>query len=266
MVRPRLIRALVLISVLLTAGCAGWSTWDDERSVVVVPEREIGPGDYLVVRGDTMYSIAFRNQLDFRQLARWNNIGSDYLIYPGQVLRLKAPPSGPPERRLTGEIESVGMDDVGIGRPVAINPDSPPPPPMAPPEDPPQTAVGGYRWGWPTGGTILRRFGQDGSRGIDFTGTEGQSVVAAAPGRVVYSGNALKGYGELIIIKHDELYLSAYGYNSQRHVQEGDVVTAGQRIASMGRGPENRPMLHFEVRRSGRPVNPSELLPAWTGK
>jgi lipoprotein NlpD len=260
----RLIRGVIAAGALLVGGCAGWSTWEDER-VVVVPERAIGPDDYLVVRGDTMYSIAFRHQLDFRQLARWNGVGSDYLIYPGQVLRLKPQPGAAPvprERIVTGEIESVGMDDVAATRPRPVTADSPPPRLPPPPEEPAQTAVGGYQWAWPTDGSVMRRFGQEGNRGLDLAGRDGQTIVAAAPGRVVYSGNALKGYGELIIIKHDELYLSAYGYNARRLVKEGDIVTAGQPIAAMGRGPENKPMLHFEIRRSGKPVNPSTLLPS----
>ncbi|MEC9362700.1 MAG: peptidoglycan DD-metalloendopeptidase family protein [Sinimarinibacterium flocculans] len=262
--RP-LIRGASLACALLVGGCAGWSTWDEERTVVV-PEREVGADDYMVVSGDTMYSIAFRHQLDYRQLARWNGVGSDYLIFPGQVLRLKPAPGTEVarERYVTGEIESVGMDDVAIGKPRAIQPGSPAPRVPPAPEEPPQTAVGGYAWSWPTAGTVLRGFGKDGNRGLDLAGNDGQPILAAAPGRVVYSGNALKGYGELIIIKHDELFLSAYGYNARRHVKEGDVVTAGQPIATMGRGPENRPMLHFEIRRSGKPVNPANLLPAHT--
>lgn len=252
-------------AAMVSSGCAGWKSWDDNKarsSPAPAQQRPIGPGEYRVVSGDTMYSIAFRNQLDYRQLARWNGIGDHYLIFPGQVLRL-TPPAGEsqPKRHITGEIESTPMDDMGIGKPVAINPDSPPPMPMAPPEDPPQTAIGGYQWVVPTQGSVLRRFGQDSNRGIDFGGRDGQAILAAAPGRVVYSGNALKGYGELIIIKHDELYLSAYGYNRERHVKEGDVVTSGQPIGVMGRGPENKPMLHFEIRRSGHPIDPAELLP-----
>jgi lipoprotein NlpD len=260
-----LIRSAWLACAVLVGGCAGWSTWEEERTIVV-PDRVVGTDDYMVVRGDTLYSIAFRNQLDFRQLARWNEIGSSYLIYPGQVLRLKPQPGVVLEREriVTGEIESVGMDDVAIGKPRAITPDSPAPRVPPAPEEPPQTAIGGYQWSLPTAGGVIRGFGKDGNRGLDFGGSDGQPVLASAPGRVVYSGNALKGYGELIIIKHDELFLSAYGYNAQRYVKEGDVVTAGQPIATMGRGPENKPMLHFEIRRSGKPVNPANLLPKTT--
>src|SRR3546814_15550630 len=112
---------------------------------------------------------------------------------------------------------------------------------------------------------VMRGFGQQGSKGVDFGGVVGQPVFAAAPGRVVYSGNALKGYGELIIIKHDEVYLSAYGYNSKRYVKEGDIVTAGQPIAEMGLGPANKPTLHFEIRQQGETISPASKLPARPG-
>ena len=124
---------------------------------------------------------------------------------------------------------------------------------------------GPYRWQWPTNGVVVRGYNPGaGSKGLDFTGSVGQSVVAAAPGKVVYSGSALKGYGELIIIKHDDLRLSAYGYNRTRLVNEGDMVRGGQPIAELGLGPENRPILHFEIRERGQPVDPVPYLPART--
>jgi len=107
---------------------------------------------------------------------------------------------------------------------------------------------------------VLERFG-NGNKGLDIAGQVGAPVVAAGPGKVVYSGAALKGYGELIIIKHDERYLSAYGYNRRRLVAEGELVTAGQRIAELGLGPEQKPLLHFEIREKGKPINPLGLLP-----
>ena len=122
--------------------------------------------------------------------------------------------------------------------------------------------TGPYNWRWPASGTVLRGFALPASKGLDITDKLGAPVYAAAPGRVVYSGSALKGYGELIIVKHDETYLSAYGYNRRRLVEEGDAVTGGQQIGEIGMGPESRPVLHFEIRRAGQPVNPSALLPA----
>ncbi len=226
----------------------------------------MGANEYMVRSGDTVYSIAFRNNLDYRELARWNGIGSSYLIVPGQVLRLRAPPAPPKPRYQTDDIQSEGMEDVQIAKPQPITVDTPPPAAAVVPSvstgGSEAAITGGYDWVWPTKGVVVRGYNQQGNKGLDFTGSEGQPVFAAAPGRVVYSGNALKGYGELIIIKHDELYLSAYGYNRARHVKEGDVVTAGQPIAEMGRGPESRPTLHFEIRERGKPVNPVERLPA----
>ncbi len=260
---PKLLRALALLSVVVLGGCAGWSSWEDERGrpgVASANQTPISEGEYRVVRGDTVYSIAFRNNIDFRRLASWNKIGNEYLIYPGQVLRLTQPA---PEKRISGEIESVGISDVNIGKPQAVTPNSAPPtlmPPVREYDDLPPAVAGEYAWVWPAEGTLLRSFAQSSNRGMDIGGRSGQPIFAAAPGRVVYSGNALKGYGELIIIKHDEVYLSAYGYNRSRHVKEGDFVTAGQPIAEMGRGPENKPLLHFEIRKSGKPIDPTSKL------
>ena len=281
-----IVRLMAMAMALGLAGCAGWSSWEDAKSGVTASsdstslpaQRAVGPDDYAVVRGDTVYSIAFRNSLDFRELAAWNGIGPSYLIVPGQVLRLVPPPK---TRHQNGDIESEGMSDIQIAAPQPISGDSPPPVAIAPPVVAPVVSApvvrapaiaapvepplkSGYSWSWPTQGAVMRGYGQQGSKGLDFTGREGQPVLAAAPGRVVYSGNALKGYGELIIIKHDDTYLSAYGYNRSRHVKEGDVVTAGQPIGKMGRGPENKPLLHFEIRERGKPINPASKLPAKT--
>ena len=216
--------------------------------------RSAGQGQYTVEKGDTLYSIAFRNQLDYHDLADWNDIGRDYLIRVGQVLRL-TPPRG-----------------VALAAPASAPTRAAEPAPAA---SPPTTAIrlpaavpfGGAfdarRFEWPTRGRVIRQFDADaGAKGVDIGGDLGQVVVAAAPGKVVYSGSALKGYGELIIIKHDEEFLSAYGYNRRRLVKEAEFVAAGQPIAELGVGPEQKPLLHFEIRDRGRPVNPLPLLPA----
>lgn len=205
-------------------------------------EAPVGPGEYRVQRGDTLYSIAFRNNVDFRELARWNGIGRDYRISVNQVLRLTPPPKGtiiPPAPPVTA-------------------PSSPLPSVAAPMPALPQ----GFEWTWPTRGKAIRGFSPGaGTKGMDIAGELGQPVFAAGPGRVVYSGNALKGYGELIIIKHDEVHLSAYGYNRRRFVAEGDIVTSGQPIGELGLGPESKPLLHFELRARGKPVDPAAYLP-----
>jgi lipoprotein NlpD len=278
---------VVLALAALAAACS--STGVSEQSgghyrpvAHAAPPRVAGPGEYTVQRGDTLYSIAFRNQLDYHDLADWNGIGRDYRIYPGRVLRLTPPGSAvltPPEPAAPPAPAVAATPPVARSQaplPAAV-PTHAPPPEMPPDTAPPpvyaaepavSTAPSGGpgfdagRWEWPTRGKVSRSFGADGSsKGIDIAGDVGQIVVAAAGGRVVYSGSALKGYGELVIIKHDEQYLSAYGYNRRRLVEEGQQVAAGQPIAELGVGPEQKPELHFEIRDRGRPVDPLPLLP-----
>lgn len=257
--------AVLIPLALLLQSCAGLLTWDSsgpEQTVhqapaaaEPVPERKLEANDHLVRAGDTLYSIAFRNQLDYREVARWNGIGSDYLIYPGQVIRLSPPPP-----TVTGDIASRPVEVEPSVKPRPITADAPRPDGVK--VAPPVVAGGRGGWVWPTEGVVVKGFEpENGSKGLDFTGKVGQPVVAAAAGTVVYSGNALKGYGELVIIKHDDLRLTAYGHNSTRLVKENDTVTAGQQIALMGMGPENRPLLHFEIRERGKPVNPVPFLP-----
>ena len=287
---PALARLVLLGASLLISGCASFFSWDpaprreahNQAAVQVRPDRPVGRNEYMVKRSDTVYSIAFRHNLDFRALARWNGIGSDYLIYPGQVLRL-TPPAAPQYRQ--GEILSRPVTDVGVseessaqprplpdestGRPQSLGLDEGAPPPTAakpaPAPSRPSAPMpsGPYRWQWPTDGVVVRGYDPaGGSKGLDFRGELGQAVVAAAPGKVVYSGSALRGYGELVIIKHDDVRLSAYGYNRKRLVSEGQMVRAGDPIAELGLGPENQPILHFEIRERGQPVNPVRYLPA----
>ncbi|MFP5357874.1 MAG: peptidoglycan DD-metalloendopeptidase family protein [Gammaproteobacteria bacterium] len=249
---PALRSAICALLALVLTACAGFYRWEpadaSRRSAGAASGSLVGPDQYRVSRGDTLYSIAFRHNADFRELAQWNGIGPDYLIFPGQLLRL-SPPAG-------AQTRPVAPPPGGRPQPLPA-PASREPAPAAPPSGAP------LNWVWPVQGSVTRGYAlAQGSKGLDFTAPVGQPVVAAAPGKVVYSGNALRGYGELIIIKHDEVYLSAYGYNRQRLVQEGDFVTAGQPIAEVGLGPENKPLLHFEIRERGKPVNPAGFLPA----
>lgn len=257
--------ALACVTALALAACStpGPEPATGKHSAVVsrqpAPSKPTYGETYVVSRGDTLYSIAFRNQLDYHDLADWNGIGRDYLIVPGQVLRLSPPGRSP--------LPSPVPAPTSASTSLQIRKVSPPPAavasaPAAKAASNEAISTASGEWEWPTRGeNLLRKFDADGNKGLDIGGELGQIVVASRGGKVVYSGSALKGYGELIIIKHDEDYLTAYGYSRRRLVMEGDTVAAGQPIAELGLGPEQRPLLHFEIRNKGRPVDPLALLP-----
>lgn len=199
----------------------------------------------VVQRGQTVYRIATENGITALDLALWNDIPPPYTIYPGQRLRLY-----PSDRREPPARASAA-----------------PPPASAPPPATavtPPPAAGELAWRWPAEGAVVTSFaGGDPTRqGIDIAGKAGQPVRAAADGVVVYSGSGLVGYGELVIVKHNDQWLSAYGHNRARLVNEGALVKAGQQIAEMGRSGASRDMLHFEIRYNGKPVDPRAYLPA----
>jgi lipoprotein NlpD len=234
--RWRPLNALPLAFALL-GGCASLVSWN--------------PDAYVVQRGDTLYAIAWRHNLDPQQLARWNQLGSGNLIFPGQEIRLSPPdgwqapaaPAGPkPSARNPRQNSPARVQT------------RPAPAPADAPAD----------WVWPTDGRLASRFGEGdlGGKGVDIRGREGQPILAASGGEVVYSGSGLIGYGQLIIIKHNDAFLSAYGYNRKLSVKEGDRVRGGQEIAQMGTGPGKEPAVHFEIRLHGKPVDPLRYLPA----
>ncbi|RMH88361.1 LysM peptidoglycan-binding domain-containing protein [Lysobacter pythonis] len=199
---------------------------------------------YVVQRGDTVYRIATGNGITPLDLALWNNIPPPYTIYPGQRLRLYPGGLAPA---------------AGSRSPVAARPGTPPPRPVTP--VPPASQLS---WQWPvSGGQIVSTYlANDPTRqGIDIAGNGGEAVRAANAGVVVYSGSGLVGYGELIIVKHNDQWLSAYGHNRKRLVSEGAVVKAGQQIGELGGTGAPRNMLHFEIRLNGKPVDPQAYLP-----
>ncbi|MDQ3617495.1 MAG: peptidoglycan DD-metalloendopeptidase family protein [Pseudomonadota bacterium] len=220
------------------------------RGPVAVSQPRYGAST-VVQRGDTLYAIATSNGISPLDLAMWNGIRAPYTIYPGQRLLLY-PQSG---SRNTSETARAS-------RPVS----TPPRPPSQPARAPAPTTApinSGIAWRWPAEGALVNRFQPDEPtrQGIDIGGTGGAPVSAAGDGVVVYSGSGLVGYGELIILKHDDQWLSAYGHNRKRLVNEGQVVKAGQQIAELGRSGAARDMLHFEVRYNGKPVDPLLYLP-----
>ena len=242
------------------------------------------PAAHVVSRGETLYSIAWRYAFDYRELARWNDIRAPYTIYPGQRIRLTPPPSSAGARAGSGASEQR-RHPYGTSRrmpasrePASTAASSAPAqsasaaPATAPPKAPsslkrrPKPAAkspGGAvkRWYWPAEGKVIRTFSRSGGKGIDIAGRLGQPILAASDGQVVYSGSGLIGYGQLIIVKHNKRFLSAYAHNNKILVKEGDEVRGGQRIAEMGKSGARQVMLHFEIRRDGRPTDPLRYLP-----
>ncbi len=211
---------------------------------------------YRTVRpGDTLYNIAWEQDIDYRKLAEWNRIDAPYLIRPGQRLRLRP---GPPTTPRASSSRATGKPAPGTARGNKPRTSPSKAPGAAAPASWPRTV----RWTWPSSGRIQRRFSKRaGNKGVDIAGRRGQTVKAAADGKVVYKGGGLRGYGQLIILKHNETFLSAYAHNDKVYVSEGDWVRRGHRIAEMGSSGTDRVKLHFEIRRQGVPVNPLRYLP-----
>lgn len=288
----------VVVGALALAGCAtqepapiegkspsaAATTRPARPALVRAPKRPAAaPDGYRVVGGDTLYSIAFRFGLDPRSLAQWNGIDDPNRILVGQELRLK-----PPQRELASSSPMTAPSSV-VATPLPTTPtpvpstsevpaaptDTPPaavlPTPAASPAvvaaPTPDAVLGGTRsvsglaWTWPASGKTRRAVAASGSEGLEIIGRRGQPVLAAAGGQVVYSGNGLRGYGQLIIIKHNDTFLSAYAHNDKLLVTEGTRVNAGQQIAEMGDSEASEVMLHFEIRKGGKAVGPLQFLP-----
>lgn len=247
------------------------------------------PAFHTVSGGETLFAIAWRYGLDYREIARANRIKEPYVIYPSQRLALS--PSTREPRRVLGRAEKPnvvlspmpGPKIKGDTTEIPFPPTVPPTQRSAPWSQKPVRTAGrpqtpekrvalvepalrsqlkdGINWQWPARGKIETTSSLRSTKGVNILGREGQIVTAAAPGEIVYSGSGLSGYGKLIIVKHDENYLSAYAHNSKLLLKEGDRVGAGEPIAEMGSTGARQAMLHFEIRRSGKPVNPLDYLP-----
>jgi lipoprotein NlpD len=261
--------AFIAGATFLLAACTGA---DVVAPLGRAPERRastpVAQGLHAVERGETLYGIAWQHGLDYRDLARWNAVPEPYTIYPGQELRITRPeklpslprskaPAASPPGRAPAEKPRTSRESA----PKALRSSAPSgattPHGSAAADDAGPVAA----WAWPARGKIVATFGRSGGKGIDIAGERGAAISAAAPGRIVYSGSGLRGYGRLIIIKHNKRYLSAYAHNERLHVKEGDVVVSGQRIADMGSSGAKTAMLHFEIRRDGKPVDPIRYLP-----
>ncbi len=208
-------------------------------------------GYHTVLKGDTLFSIAFRHGLDYKKIARWNNIRSPYTIYAGQRLKLspsQATSKSYQSKNRTNTSSASTTKKKSISKKTVSKPVSKPIK---------------HNWDWPTKGVVIRTYSpkSGGNKGIDIGGKIGQPVLAASAGKVVYSGNGLASYGNLIIIKHSEQFISAYAHNKKLFVKEGGDVKRGEKIAELGKTGTSEAKLHFEIRYKGKPVDPIKYLP-----
>lgn len=244
------------------------------------------PEFHIVRKGDTLYSIALDYGLDYRELAQWNDVTATSVISIGQQLRLSPPAVAAPTavplksapvvqgRPLEGS-PVAGGDGVIKSQPRAVRaPYSDQTyaqmaslKPEVSPRDEPRASSGpdgeeSVAWGWPASGKVVGAFSDSANqRGIRIAGKLGQPVLASAAGRVIFSGTGIRGFGKLIVIKHNNTYLSVYAHNSELLVKEGQNVAKGQKIAEMGSTDTDQVRLHFEIRRLGKPVDPMKFLP-----
>ncbi len=223
--------------VIFLVGCqSNWAPVEDINRATAKLS-----GQHIVQSGETLYAIGWRYNRDYKELAQVNHIEPPYKIYVGQEISLQQP------------VHTTQKTQVVAPKVIAQTQAQPP----KPVQSAPNVQVG--QWQWPVKGKTIGHFAN--TKGIDIAGVEGEIIHAANNGSVVYSGNGLRGYGQLLIIKHNDEFLSAYAHNQRLLVKEGDSVKIGQPIAEMGKTDTNRVKLHFEIRRNGKPVDPLRYLP-----
>jgi lipoprotein NlpD len=243
--------ALLLSFLLLFSGCSTTDKAHFEKYGSVA-KGERFKRQHIVRKGETLYSIAWRANLDYLELAKWNGVtGPGYHIVPGQKLRFK-PPKYP--IKTTKKVTKAKQNSIEAPKTERSI------------KQKPVVSLKQLKlhWKWPTLGSVVRKYSKTDHRrqGIRISGREGQRITAAESGKVVYSGNGLIGYGNLVIIKHDSIYLSAYAHNRRIFVKEGMKVSKGSLISEMGIAPDSKKAaLHFEIRKNGKPVDPQVFLP-----
>ncbi|WP_035476755.1 peptidoglycan DD-metalloendopeptidase family protein [Paraburkholderia phenoliruptrix] len=241
----RMIKRLACVSlVALVAACGS---------------APVGPGFYRVERGDTLSKIARSHRQSVQSIARWNNLTNPDSIEVGQVLRVQ-PPNGAAATSGAVRTNGTGSATASAGSAAGSSAGSASSRSAAA-DNAPSAPASSISLVWPTSGSVIRGFDGANSKGIDIAAPAGTPVVAAAAGTVVYAGNGLRGYGNLLILKHNAEYLTAYAHNRALFVKEGETVAQGQKIAEMGDTDTNRVMLHFELRYQGRSIDPSRALP-----
>jgi lipoprotein NlpD len=218
------------------------------------------PGYHTVKPGETLIRIGLDSGQNWRDIVRWNQIDNPNQIEVGQVLRV-APPVAETQGAAVVRPVTVGRAQTQSVPPAGAA-SEPKPAASAPPPAQENAGEDAVAWGWPVNGPVLAGFDEVKNKGLDLGGTAGEPVTAAADGRVVYAGAGLRGYGNLIILKHNNVYLTAYAHNQTLLVKEDQTVRKGQKIAEMGNSDADRVKLHFEVRRQGKPVDPAKYLPA----
>ncbi len=254
---------------------------NDTPPMAVDVENAVRPSTYTVRPGDTLNRIGFELGQRPADIARWNNLANINSLEVGQVLRV-SPPASEPAVAQTKPVTSsplLSSPSMSALPPAGVGTVTPPPsagaatpapavvveaPPVAAPpaSAPPPASDEEVPWMWPTNGAVIAGFDEAKNKGLDFAGKAGDPVFAAADGRVVYAGAGLRGYGNLVILKHNNTYLTAYAHNQSLLVKEDQTVRKGQKIAEMGSTDADRVKLHFEVRRQGKPVDPSKYLPS----
>ena len=246
--------SIVIILSLLSSCSSNRAADVDERSSHYAYKGKI----HRVAKGETLFSIAWRYGVDLKKLAEFNDIKPPYTIYPAQQIRLDI--RSPNSKLADSESGSTGAKKAGVNKTGARSGKGTSVSILSSNVDNFQSSP---KWQWPVSGKLLAPFQGDSglNKGIDLSGKLGEPVLAAASGRVVYAGSGLSGYGKLLIIKHNETFLSAYAHNDEISVKEGDLVKAGQRIADMGSSGTDRVKLHFEIRSDGSPVDPLKYLP-----
>ena len=220
------------------------------------------PGYYTVQKGDTLTRIALDHGQAWRDVARWNNLGNPDVIEVGQVLRV-APPGASVDNAGVVVRPVAGLAAASSARAASTSAASAPASPAASSPGSSQNAVAeDFSLAWPANGQVIAGFDEVKNKGVDIAGKLGDPVLAAADGQVVYAGAGLRGYGNLVIVKHDNIYLTAYAHNQRLLVKEDQKIRRGEKIAEMGSSDADRVKLHFEVRRQGKPVDPAKYLPA----
>ncbi len=243
---------LSLLAVSLLAGCTSSNLIDVPISDEA--KYQYTPRIYTVQKGDTLYGISWAFNLDYKQVAEWNNIKSPYTIHIGDQIYLY-----PAKQKSAQETKPVVLTSLPRQRQPSESKAIATPSPENVIVTPTVPVAG--KWSWPAQGKLVGKFSpKTGNKGIQIAGAEGSPIRATSGGQVVYAGEGLRGYGKLIIIKHSSEYISAYAHNKEILVREGQAINSGQQIASMGQTDTNRPVLHFEIRKSGNPVDPMKFL------